>query len=111
MHIDYTTIGKQIRQYRFYKKITQEEMAFRIGTSAAYISLIECGRKRPSLHKLTLIAEALGVTVNDLLYGQVSGYPQNNLNDINAIISHYPDDKQKELLNSISKILHTLTTK
>ena len=111
MHIDYAIIGKQIRQHRFCKRITQEELAFRIGTSAAYISLIECGKKKPSLHKLTLISEALGVTVNDLLYGQASEYTQDNLNEINAIISHYPADKQKDLLDSITTILHTLTIK
>lgn len=68
MEINYLLIGKRIRRFRLSKNITQEELAFQIGTSAAYISNIEHGKKKVSLQKLCEISEIWGVTVNDLLY-------------------------------------------
>lgn len=41
--IDYSVIGSRIRQYRLDRGITQEDLAFRIRTSTAYISSIERG--------------------------------------------------------------------
>ena len=66
--IDYYIVGSRIRQYRIERNITQEELAFQVDTSAAYISNIERGIKKPSLQKLSEIAEVLQVTVNDLIY-------------------------------------------
>ena len=60
MELDYKQIGKRIRRYRLARNITQEEMAFQVGTSAAYISNIEQGKKKASLKKLCEISEFLG---------------------------------------------------
>ena len=56
MKIDYIVVGARIRKYRLERGITQEDLAFQINTSAAYISNIERGIKRPSLQKLVEIA-------------------------------------------------------
>lgn len=66
--IDYIVIGSRIRQYRQERGITQEDLAFQINSSTAYISNIERGIKKPSLEKLVVIAEVLHVTVNDFIY-------------------------------------------
>lgn len=66
--IDYYIVGSRIRQYRIEKNITQEELAFQVETSAAYISNIERGIKKPSLQKLSEIAEVLQVTINDCIF-------------------------------------------
>ena len=68
MIINYITVGKLIRYYRLKSRITQEELAFRISSTPAYISNLETGKKKPSLDKLTQIAEILNVTVNDFIY-------------------------------------------
>ena len=66
--LDYHVIGSRIRHYRLERGITQEVLAFQVNSSAAYISRIERGQKKPSLEKLFEIAEVLHVTINDFVY-------------------------------------------
>ena len=89
MQIDYIIVGKRIKQFRSKKRLTQEELAFQIGTSAAYISNIESGKKKPSLQKLAQIAEVLDVTINDFIY------PQNSLTSLPELSSCSPSEKQE----------------
>ena len=110
MSINYQSIGQRIKYFRKEKRITQEELAFRIMTSAAYISNIESGKKKPSLQKLTEIAESLGITINDLIYLPTLNASSFNVSEINKMISHCPPEKQLLLLQSISTILQTIIT-
>lgn len=109
--INYHTVGLRIRRYRLERKITQEELAFQINTSAAYISNIEHGKKKPSLQKLIEIAEALGVTINDLIYSNPPGYFFQNNKHLNEMISLCTPEKQEHLLNNITAIIETFITK
>ncbi len=68
--LDYMEIGIRIRRLRHERGITQEELAYEIETSAAYISNIERGIKKPSLQKLFDIAGVFHVTLNDLIYDE-----------------------------------------
>ena len=70
--IDYAAVGSRIRRFRSDQGITQEELAFRINTSTSYISNIERGIKKSSLQKLIETAEAIHVTINDLIYDPMS---------------------------------------
>lgn len=74
--IDYIEIGKRIRRFRQERGITQEELAYEIDTSAAYISNIERGIKKPSLQKLFDIADIFQVTLNDLIYDEPDILPE-----------------------------------
>ena len=65
--IDYTEVGRRIKYYRQKRGLTQEQLAFDIHTSAAYISNIERSIKKPSLQKIILISEVLEISVDELL--------------------------------------------
>ena len=110
MEIDYALVGRRIKRIRRYRNITQEDLAFSIGTSAAYISNVECGKKKPSLQKLYEIAGILGVTVNDLIYE----YPDDTVilenRQIVEMISLCSPENRKLLLNSISSLIQTFIT-
>ena len=110
MHVDYIIVGKRIRLFRSHKKITQEELAFRIGTSAAYISNIESGKKKPSLQKLVQISEVLGVTVNDFIY---SSYDMSDLQQgiVSHTAGHPTDDNQQLLIKNLSALINSFITK
>lgn len=69
MTLNYKFVGKRVRKYRKYMKISQQELAERIDMSVAYISHIETGRKRVSLETLVRIANVLRTTVDHLLIG------------------------------------------
>ena len=111
MEINYHTVGLRVRRFRLERKITQEELAFQINTSAAYISNIERGRKKPSLQKLAEIADVLGVTLNDLIYSGSSGYSFSNSKELNEMISLCTPEKQQLLLKNLSAIIETFITK
>ena len=106
--IDYNIVWSRIRQYRIEKGITQEELAFEINTSAAYISNIERGIKKPSLQKLSEIADVMQVTVNDFIY--TTSHISNSFLDLEfqSMISQCTPEKQKNITKNIAEILQTI---
>ncbi len=63
-------IGKNIRQQRVQKNLTQDDLADRIHTTRQTVSNYETGRSRPDIDTLILLAEALECDTETLLYGQ-----------------------------------------
>lgn len=60
-------LGKKIRLARINKGLKQYELAEHCNVTANYISLIEAGKKTPSLRTISNIAKALDVNVSNLL--------------------------------------------
>jgi len=60
-------LGSKIRSLRQHMKLTLDETATRAGISSAFLSQVERGLARPSLHTLVAMARSLGVTVEFLL--------------------------------------------
>lgn len=56
-------LGNNIRQAREAKKLSQEELGFKIGSARNYIGCIERGEKSPSLDVIFDIALALNCKV------------------------------------------------
>jgi len=108
MELNYLIIGKRIRRFRMSRNITQEELAFQIDTSAAYISNIERGKKKASLQKLCEISEILGVTVNDLIYNSAERTPDTGSKEFAELLSLCPPEDQQILLTNISSIIQAL---
>ena len=69
MSINYDRIAEKIRKIRKLKKLTQTDLADLTGFSVSHISHLETRRKKVSLVALIRIANALGVTVDQLLAG------------------------------------------
>lgn len=67
MELDYKAIGKRIKVARIRMEITQEQLADRVSVSPTHLSNIETGSTRVSLTTIVKIANALNVTVDDLL--------------------------------------------
>lgn len=60
-------IGKRIRSLRESAGYTQEDFALVLGLDRSYYGAIERGESNATVLKLVAIAEALGVTVGDLV--------------------------------------------
>ena len=60
-------LGAKIRELRLRRGWDQEEVAYRAKLAGSTLSKIECGRHSPRLDTLEAIAEALDVSVADLL--------------------------------------------
>lgn len=67
MELDYKAIGKRIKVARIRMESTQEQLADRVSVSPTHLSNIETGSTRVSLTTIVKIANALNVTVDDLL--------------------------------------------
>ena len=60
-------IGDRIKQARVKAKLTQKELAKKIGASASWVYLVEDGQQNAQVHSLRKVAEALGVSIRSLL--------------------------------------------
>lgn len=62
-------IGKNIKQLRQIKNMTQDELAEKLFVTRQTVSNYEIGRTRPDIDMLTKMAEILDVDIHALLYG------------------------------------------
>jgi transcriptional regulator with XRE-family HTH domain len=62
-------IGTRLREERDRVRISQRELARRIGLSASMISQIESGQSKPSVSTLYAIVNELGVSLDDIFGG------------------------------------------
>lgn len=68
----YVRLGKNLRDRRTRKGLTQQEVAERAGITPAFLSYLEAGNRKGSLDTYHRVAEALGVGLRDLFGGQPS---------------------------------------
>lgn len=65
------TFGNRVRDIRKQKDITQEKLAKMLGFShASAISFIENGKRRLDAEKIPTLADALGVSIDELFFAQ-----------------------------------------
>lgn len=56
-------VGQNVRRLRLAAKISQAELAARMGIDRAYVSGLELGQRNPTVVTLWHIAKALGVAM------------------------------------------------
>ena len=66
-------VGRNAKEIRLAKGLTQEEFAERSGFSQQYISDLERGRRNPTVVSLYELAQALGVTHMELVQPEKKG--------------------------------------
>ncbi len=68
--MDQEKIGKFIYEIRKEKGLTQEQLAEKLNVSSKSVSRWENGRNMPDFSLLLPLCQELGVTINELLYGE-----------------------------------------
>ncbi len=63
----YAAFGKRVRELREQQGLTQEALAEMAGVDRSYLSQVEAGQRRVSLHVAWNLAESLQSTISDLL--------------------------------------------
>lgn len=101
--IDYVSIGQSIRKYRKQKKLTLLQLAEMIDVSDSFIGQIERGRNKPSLETVVNIANALEVSVDDLLYYNLEAQNTNDyfLKKVSALTKNLSPGKKDAVLQCI----------
>lgn len=67
----YMNFAKNLQMLRKNKKITQEDLAERLGVSRQSVSKWETGEGYPEMDKLILMSDWFGISVDDLLRGDL----------------------------------------
>ncbi len=91
MKINYKIIGKNIKDIRTARGLTQTELAEKADLSVQFISYIETGTKRPGLETLIKIAAALGTTMDALLLGNQPGNRQSYQKEIQKLLDGFSE--------------------
>lgn len=60
-------LGRGLRSQRKSRGLTQEELAYRAGTTASVLGLIERGQDNFTIDTLSRILNALNVSIDDIL--------------------------------------------
>ena len=66
--VDYIKIGQRIKEIRMKMGWQQAELAFRAGLTTSHMSHIETAQTKVALPTIVKIANALSVSVDELLY-------------------------------------------
>ena len=89
--MDQTKIGKFIAECRKNKNLTQMQLAEKLNITDRAVSKWENGRALPDASIMLQLCEILGITVNDLLCGEL------------VTMDNYNKELEKNLLNAIKQ--------
>ena len=87
-------IGKIIKEYRKKNKLTQFQLAERIGVSEFYISALETGARNPGRKALMKLAEEMKLPVDSLLNIESEYGIKYASNDIYQKLKNLPSEKK-----------------
>lgn len=99
--VNYKALGKRIKVFRINQSITQEKLAEKAGLSTQHMSNIENGNTKSSLPTIIRIANALSITVDELLCDSVN----HSKAAINKIIASILEDCTEYEIRVLSGIL------
>ena len=104
--MEYSMVGKRIREYRLANKMTQVMLAEKTGLSEMAIYSYETGKRLPALEPLVLLSNALNVSTDALLCDYVETKFSDSSNGIMEKINKLPEQEQ----NRIMKIMDALVS-
>ena len=103
MAIDYVSIGKRIKELRKQRGLTQAKLAEESGVEPSNISHIERAATKLSLPTMVNIANALGVTLDEIAYGSLVKSSAVSVKIINDVLA----DCSPEELRTLAEFLKT----
>ena len=104
MELDYKAIGKRIKIARIKADLTQERLAEMVEISPTHMSNVETGTTRVSLSTIVSLANALSVTVDDLLCDSVIKAKVQFEKDIASILSDC-DEYEVRMIKDMAQAL------
>jgi len=108
MEINYTAIGERIRRFRKALHITQAALGERAQVEPSNISHIERGATKVSLPTLLKIANALHVSLDELVYDSIENNRHISIKELNEMLSDCNKGELKaiiEMARSMKSIL------
>ena len=109
--IDYTIIGKRIREFRKRAGLTQAKLAEMAEIETSNISHIERAATKVSLPTLIKIANSLGTTLDELVYGNLDNSAHVSVKIINELLKDCSPAELKSLCEVIKTTKNVLRSK
>jgi len=66
-NVDFEIMGRRIKEFRAARRLSQADLAAKVNIAPSYMSRIETAVNAPSLSTFMDIANALGITANELI--------------------------------------------
>ncbi len=107
-YVDYVALGNNIKKYRQLASMRQSDLAEKCNCSISHIGQIERAENAPSLEKLVCIANALSVTIDQLLCENYKRPESIYLVDIAKRIENFSSMKRIIICESISEYVSAL---
>lgn len=98
MDVDYIAMGKRIRSYRKTQNLTQAELGELAKVEPSNISHIERGATKLSFPTLVKIANALGVSLDDIVTDSIAKNAHVSIKDFEILFSDCTDEELKSML-------------
>lgn len=103
--MDKKALGANIQKYRKQKGLTQDQTAELCNLSTNYFRQIELGNKVPKLETFLRIAEALNVSTELLLEGNLSWTAAIRSNELYNQLEELDPNQQKFILDTVSTLV------
>lgn len=98
-------VGFRIRQYRKAAGLSQENLADKTGLSVIAISNIERGVNYPSFDHFVAIANAIGVSADELLVGVVDNSYEHKASVLSDKLADLEHGKRLQILSVLDTLL------
>ena len=109
--IDYVALGRRVKKLRKEQGIKQTELADALGISYQYMSMIETGKRQLSLSLLVDLANRLGATTDELLYGSLDSLNKKYDQDMQDILEDCTPEERDFILAMTKAAKFTLRAK
>lgn len=103
MELDYVSIGRRIKKYRIDLGLKQSQLAERSGVEPSNISHIERAATKVSLPTLVNIANALEVSLDEIVYDSLIKNEHISIKEMNELL----EDCEREELTALIQIIKT----
>ncbi len=108
LNLDYIAIGKRIKIARIRADLSQEKLAEMVSLSTSHMSNIETGTTKLSLPALVNIANALSVSVDDLLCDSIVRSKPQFESDIKELLDSCDDYEIRIVKDILETIVSTV---
>ena len=98
-------VGAKIKSLREQRNMTQEQLAEAVNLSTNHISVIERGVKTPKLDTFVDIANALGVSADEILVDVIDKSTEITASILSQKLQALPASEQRKVLSVIDTLL------
>lgn len=105
MNMDFSNIGKRLQETRVQNKISQKEMAEKLGISTSYIHQLESGKVNAEFEKFVRVCDFLNVSIYEVLNEKNENIIRYMDKELYELIIKCSIEKQKFIYNMVKLLL------